>query len=146
MNTIACHVCGSGFAAVRRDARFCSAACRKSASRTNVPEAPQNRTSSPSKRRREDEVFDLNMVLCEAYYGMPPAARASYLENLIDLARAGNPRLREVLSNLFLLRTREGSRKTNFRRSRAYPTIAQEAHRFTTSRWGVHVREAVRNT
>lgn len=104
-----------------------------------------NRTTSPSKRRREDELFDLNMVLCETYYGMPPASRPDYLESLIDRARAGEAKIAEVLSNLMLLKASEGSRKVNLRGSRAYPTIAQEAHRFTSETWGVHIRDAVRD-
>lgn len=142
MPDLTCHTCGAGFTSVRRDARSCSPACRQSVCRGGKP---INRRTSPTKRRQENELFDLNMVLCERYYATKPADRPAYLEHLIDTARAGNGRMREVLSNLVLLKASEGRRATNLRSSRSYPTIAQEANQFTQETWGVHIRDAVRD-
>ena len=142
MNTPACHQCGEAFTAVRSDAKFCATKCRMAASRKANPEPPENRTTSHSKRRREDELLDLHMLLCENYYGMKPADRPEYLEGLIDRAAGGDTKVRQVLTNVYLLRASQPKRSTNYRASRAYPTLAQEAHRFTSATWGVSIKDA----
>ena len=138
--TATCIQCGASFCAQRSTAKYCNTTCRKAASRGGVPE---NRTTSPAQRRREDEFFDLHMRLCETYYGMPPADRPAYLEALIDRARAGENKIKRTLTNLLLLKTPESSRVYNFRASRAYPTIAQETSRFTQDTWGMSIKHAV---
>ncbi len=140
MISITCHQCGASFYAQRSSAKFCDATCRKASSRGGVPE---NRTTSPTKRRREDELFNLHMILCKTYYGMPPADRPAYLEGLIDRARNGDNNVKEILTNLYLLKAKEGSKVYNYRGSRAYPTIPQEASRFVTTNWGVSIGDAV---
>ena len=149
MNTIACHECGSGFDAVRRDARFCSPACRKVVSRRENPEPPMSRATSPSKRRREDEVFDLHAVFSTTYYGMHPYARPQYLEGLIDRAIAGETKVKAVLTNPILFRSHTGKggelqKRYHHRRCIAYPTIPCEAHRFTQECWGVSLLDALK--
>ena len=148
MPTLACRQCGQGFEAVRPHAKFCNPACRKSASRSNNPEPPMNRQTSPSKRRREDEVFDLHDVLCETYYRMHPKARPHYLETLIDRAIEGDTKIKAVLLNPVLIRSHTGKggnlqKRYHFRRCFAYPTIPFEAHRFTMSAWGVSLFDAL---
>lgn len=138
--TATCIQCGASFCAQRSTAKYCNTTCRKAASRGGTPE---NRTTSPSQRRREDEFFELHMRLCETYYGMPPADRPAYLETLIDRARAGENKTKRTLTNLLLLKSSESSRVYNLRSSRAYPTIAQEASRFTQDFWGVSIKDAV---
>ena len=137
---VTCIHCGASFCAQRSTAKYCNTTCRKAASRGGVPE---NRTNSPAQRRREDEFFDLHMRLCETYYGMPPADRPAYLELLIDRARAGENKIKRILTCLYLLKTPECSRVYNLRASRAYPTISQEASRFTQDFWGVSIKDAV---
>ena len=140
MRTVTCNQCGASFCAQRSSAKYCNPSCRKAASRGGIHE---NRQSSPTKRRRENEFFDLHMRLCEFYYGIPPIDRERYLESLIDRAREGDTRIKQVLTCLYLLKPKEGSKVYNFRGSRAYPTIAQEASRFVQTRWGVSIRDAV---
>ena len=148
MNTIACRECGSGFDAVRRDASYCSPACRKKSSRRVNPEPPMNRTSSSAQRRREDELFELHDLFCETYYGMHPNARPAYLESLIDRAISGETSIKRVLTNPVLVRSHTGKggnlqKRYHFRRSMAYPTLPYEAHRFTKGRWGVSLFDAI---
>lgn len=148
MHTIACHQCGEGFEAVRPHAKFCAPACRKTSSRRNNPEPPMNRISSPSKRHREDEVFDLHDVLCGTYYGMHPHARSRYLETLIDRAIEGDAKAKAVLTCPVLVRSHTGKggnlqKQYHFRRCFAYPTIPFEAHRFTMETWGVSLFDAL---
>jgi len=100
-----------------------------------------NRTTSPTKARREDELLDLNWVLRENCLALPSHKRPAYLESLIDRAIAGETRIREVLTNLYLLRTGKSGRRKTVR----YPTIAHLAHKFTRDTWGVHIRDAVRS-
>jgi hypothetical protein len=135
-----CTMCGASFCARRSTAKYCNATCRKAASRGGTPE---NRRTSPSQCRREDEFFDLHMLLCETYYGLPPADRPAYLEFLVDRARAGENKIKRILTNLYLLKASKCSRVYNLRASRNYPTIAQEASRFTRDIWGVSIKDAV---
>lgn len=138
--TATCIQCGASFCAQRSTAKYCNTTCRKAASRGGVPE---NRTTSPVQRRREDEFFDLHMRLCETYYGMPPAERPVYLEGLIDRARFGDSRIKRILTNLYLLKASTSSHVFNLRSSKRYPTIAKEAAAFTKDNWGVSIRDAV---
>jgi len=140
MKSVTCHQCGASFCAQRSTAKFCNPTCRKASARGGIPE---NRRTSPTKCRRENELFDLHMLLCETYYGMPPAARGAYLEGLIDRARDGDNKIKHILTNLYLLKAKEGSKVYNFRSNRAYPTITQEASRFVTANWGVSIKDAV---
>jgi len=140
MKTVTCKQCGASYRAQRATAKYCNASCRKAASRGGIPE---NRRTSPTKRRRENEFFELHMLLCKRYYGLPPKDRGAYLETLVDRAREGDNKIKHILTNVYLLRAKEGSRVYNFRGSRAYPTIAQEASRFTTAYWGVSIKDAV---
>ncbi|PUB11322.1 hypothetical protein [Yoonia sediminilitoris] len=135
-----CIKCGASFCAQRSTAKYCNPTCRKAMSRGGIPE---NRRTSPSQRRREDEFFDLHMRLCETYYGMPPADRPAYSMALIDRARAGESKIKRVLTNPLLLNASESSRVYNWRSSRAYPTIAQEAAKFSQDKWGVSIGHAV---
>lgn len=146
MHSPACRQCGKAFDAVRSDAKFCSAACRQAMSRRYVP---INRTSSPTKRRREDELFDLHYRLCETYYGMHPNARPFYLEGLIDRAIEGEAKVQAVLTNPILVRSHLGpggdlQKRYHFRGCFAYPTLPFEAHRFTMYTWGVTLFDCLR--
>jgi hypothetical protein len=147
MHLKTCHQCGSSYTAKRSDARTCSTNCRIKLSRGG---RAMNRTESPSKRRREDELFDLHKVLCETYYTMPPMRRPGYLQSLIERAVAGDAQIKAILTNPVLVRSHTGRsgelrKRFHFRGSIAYPTLPYEAHRFTMECWGMSLFEALDN-
>lgn len=141
MHDVSCQQCGVFFHARRSDAKFCDAACRKAASRGGISE---NRSTSPTEARRQDELLALHMDLCATYYGLPPADRQVYLKGLIDRARAGDAKIRRILTNWVLLRPREmKARAVHYRGTPAYPTLAQEAHEFCKWYWDAGIAYVV---
>jgi len=84
--------------------------------------------------------------MAERLYSLPPCERWGYLKDLIDEARSGNTKLREILSNYKLLHPHPQNDKWMFpRKSRAYYTIAQAAERYCWFFWGFGVVKVVYN-
>lgn len=145
MHTLSCHQCGRAFEALRSDAKTCSRACRDAKFRDGKT---ISRNTSPTQKRREDELFDLHALHCRAYYATPPRDRQAYLEWLIDRAMAGERPIKRMLSSPVLLRSHTGrggdlQKRYHRNRSWAYPTLPREAHDFTLRTWGVSLLEAL---
>ncbi len=133
-----CDHCGCEFTAKRTTAKYCSDKCRKDkhqkAKRNKTPVSAAN---SPTERRAQMELFELNMRLAESYYSHPPADRPKYLVNLIVLARQGNNEIKRVLTNRLFLRAFPAEERHKCWRGN--PTVAQEAHRLCKTVVGVGV-------
>ena len=89
-----CFVCGTTIQSQRTTKKYCSANCRQKANRNQ-----QNSASSTTKARTNAEFFDRAKRLAEVLYTLPPEKRLGFMQQLIDEARAGNTKLREVLTN-----------------------------------------------
>jgi len=89
-----CCVCGTTIQSQRTTKKYCSANCRQKANRNQ-----QNSASSTTKARTNAEFFDRAKRLAEVLYTLPPEKRLGFMQQLIGEARAGNTKLREVLTN-----------------------------------------------
>ena len=147
MNILSCHQCGQAFEAVRSDAKTCSRACRDARSNGGQP---INRLTSPTQKRRENELFELHALHCGIYYSVTrPADRPAYLERLIDRAFDGDQSIKRMLTNPVLMRSFVGKdgryqKRYHFRNSGEYPTLPREANRFTLDTWGVSLLDALK--
>lgn len=134
-----CKHCECQFEARRKDMVYCSANCRVYASRSI-----QNSQNSPTKRRTNYELFDTAILMGDRLYSLPPFERLGYIKGLIDNARSGNTKLREILSNYKLLHPDpENERWMLPRRCPEYSTIAQAAHLYCWKFWCADVRDVV---
>ena len=134
-----CKHCEGQFEARRKDMVYCSANCRVYASRPI-----QNSQHSPAKARKNYELFDTAMLMGERLYSLPPFERFGYIKDLIDDARSGNTKLREILSNYKLLHPNPENESWMFpRRCRQYSTIAQAAHIYCWKFWNADVGDVV---
>jgi len=73
---------------------FCSANCRKRSSEGN-----KNSFVSYEKKNHNMRLFDSATRIAEMYFQMSPFERLGLMREYIILARQGNGKMREVLSN-----------------------------------------------
>ena len=134
-----CINCGNIFLAKRKDKKYCSDNCRKDFSRIT-----QNSFCSPTKSRTNAEFFDKARRLGDHLYDLPPTARLGYMKELVDEARNGNTKLREILSNWKLRHPHPENDTWMFPRGRrAYSTIAQAAQSYCWKFWKANVDDVV---
>ncbi len=88
-----CCVFGTTIQSQRTTKKYCSANCRQKVNRNQ-----QNSASSTTKARTNAEFFDRAKRLAEVLYTLSPEKRLA-LCSTIGEARAGNTKLREVLTN-----------------------------------------------
>ena len=65
------------------------------------------------------------------------------MKELIDEARGGNTKLRNLLSNYYLRHPNKSDEWLYARGSRQYMTIAQAANAYCWKFWGTHVSDVV---
>ena len=136
-----CCVCGTTIQSQRTTKKYCSANCRQKANRNQ-----QNSASSITKARTNAEFFDRAKRLAEVLYTLPPEKRLGFMQQLIGEARAGNTKLREVLTNQKLLWPNPIEEKHLFHRSDpAYCTIAQAAQYYCKRFWKANVADVAYN-
>lgn len=136
-----CCVCGTTIQSQRTTKKYCSANCRQKANRNQ-----QYSASSTTKARTNAEFFDRAKRLAEVLYTLPPEKRLGFMQQLIGEARAGNTKLREVLTNQKLLRPNPIEEKHLFHRSDpAYCTIAQAAQYYCKRFWKANVADVAYN-
>ena len=136
-----CCVCGTTIQSQRTTKKYCSANCRKKANRNQ-----QYSASSTTKARTNAEFFDRAKRLAEVLYTLPPEKRLGFMQQLIGEARAGNTKLREVLTSQKLLRPNPIEEKHLFHRSDpAYCTIAQAAQYYCKRFWKANVADVAYN-
>ena len=136
-----CCVCGATIQSQRSTKKYCSANCRQKATRNQ-----QNSASSKTKARTNAEFFDRAKRLAEELYTLPPEKRLGFMQRLIAEARAGNTKLREVLTNQELLRPNPIEEKHLFHRSEpTFCTIAQAAQYYCKRYWRANVADVAYN-
>jgi len=128
MNTLVCQECLEEFQAKRKDAKFCTPACRRASHRESVG-------NTITEARRNKEFFDLHMRMCETYYGLRPDQRQDYLQDLIEKAWGGDTMIRRILTNRVLLRPDYSETHLFYRGNPEWPTLAQEAHAYAKFNW-----------
>ena len=82
----------------RPNKKFCSANCRKRSS-----EPLQNSYESSEKKKRNLVLFDSASRLAEIYFQKPPIERLALMRDYVTMAREGNTKMREILSNSYLM-------------------------------------------
>lgn len=81
--------------------------------------------------------------MADTLYDLPPFERLGHMKDLIDEARAGNAKLRKLLSNYRLRKPSQDEEWLYARGSRQYMTIAQAANAYCYCYWGTHVTDVV---
>lgn len=133
----ACPVCGTEFT-FKSNKKYCSKSCSRNATRPK-----QNSRKSPSKKNHNKRFFEEAKFLAECLYDLPPAERLGYMKDLVDRARAGDTRLREILSNYKLRRANPEESWWFPRGSAEYLTIAQAAQNYCRRFWWANVSDVV---
>lgn len=91
----------------------------------------QNAYNSPTKRRKDAELFDAALRIGEALYALPLEQQLGYMQDLIAQAREGNSKLRQILTNRKLLKPNSVNELWLFPNGTPmYCTIAQDAKRY----------------
>ncbi|MEW2915511.1 hypothetical protein AB1A64_00420 [Ruegeria sp. ANG10] len=140
-----CPNCGLEFQPRRRNQKYCQPNCRKGAyQQKDRKKNPVNAKSSPTKRRGNTEFFELANRLAEDMYSMKPSERLGFMKDLVDQARSGNQKIREVLTNQFILYATVDEYPWLFhRRSRSFQNITQAANAYCRKFWGTGVLEII---
>lgn len=88
--------------------------------------------------------FDKALRLAELLYTLPVPLRLGFMQDLIAQARAGDKKLRQILTNQYLLRPDHNEKWLFHRKCPAsYFTIAQAADRYCRKFWGYGVKDVV---
>ena len=136
-----CCFCGATIQSQRSTKKYCSANCRQKANRNQ-----QNLASIKTKARTNAELFDRAKRLAEELYTLPLEKRLGFMQSLIAEARAGNTKLRKVLTNQKLLKPNPIEEKHLFHRSEpTYCTIAQAAQYYCKRYWKANVADVAYN-
>ena len=141
-----CANCHQTFERRRKDQIYCGARCRKAShQKADRKLHPKNSKCSPTTWRKNMEFFDTAARLAEELYSKPPSERLGHMKDLVDRARAGNTKLREILTNPILLKPDRKSKRLFHRRCPvSYYTIAQAADRYCRKFWKSGVVKVVR--
>ena len=139
LDTNLCMHCLGPYKARRMGQRFCSNKCRVYHNRP-----PQNAHSSPTKARESREFFDTAKLMGERLYNLPTTERLGHMQEIIEEARQGNTKLREILSNWKLRNPDPECEVWMYpRRDQSYCTIAQAAQNYCRKFWNANVEDVV---
>ena len=83
--------------------------------------------------------------MADTYYGLPPFERLGYMKDLIDDAREGNAKVRELLTNYYIRKPPPECDYLYGQGRYSNRTIAQVADGYCWYFWGTHVNDVVRN-
>ena len=125
----------------RRNQIYCSANCRK-----RYSEPAQNSLNSREKKNRNMRLIDSASRIAELYFTRPPFERLGMMRGYIALAKQGNGKMREILSNEYLL-----DRKNNYgnpfkgKRGKSFGSLAQACEEYCQYYWNASAREVVYN-
>ncbi|WP_147405487.1 hypothetical protein [Cereibacter sphaeroides] len=140
-----CPNCSEDFERCRKDQRYCSDRCRKNASQRRDRIAnPRNSRHSPTKRRENELLFDISLRIAEDIYTLPPDQRFDYVSEIVNTARSGNARLRNILTNR-VFRYPDPNKKRLFHRScpASYFTASEVVEVFSRLVWSSGLTEVV---
>ena len=135
-----CQHCEASFTG-RKNKIYCSANCRKRHS-----EPVQNSLKSKEKKNHNMRLFDSASRVAELYFKRPPFDRLEMMRGYIELAKQGNGKMREILSNEYLL-----DNKNNYgnpfkgKRGKSFGSLAQACEEYCRRYWNASAREVVHN-
>ena len=105
----------------RRNQIFCSSNCRK-----RYSEPVQNSLKSKEKKNHNMRLFDSASRVAELYFKRPPFERLGMMRDYIALAKQGNGKMREILSNKYLLdQTNNYGNPFKGKRGKSFGSLAQ---------------------
>jgi hypothetical protein len=118
---------------------FCSANCRKRSSEGN-----KNSFVSYEKKNHNMRLFDSATRIAEMYFQMSPFERLGLMREYIILARQGNGKMREVLSNEFLMDCKNDyGNPFRGKRGKSYGSLAQACETYCQYFWNASARDVV---
>jgi len=125
----------------RPNKKFCSANCRKRSS-----EPLQNSYESSEKKKRNLVLFDSASRLAEIYFQKPPIERLALMRDYVTMAREGNTKMREILSNSYLMdKKNDYGNPYKGKRGRSYGSLAQSCDAYCRYFWNASATDVVRN-
>lgn len=144
----ACPACGSRFEVKRSDQIYCTSKCRKNSfSRKDRKENPRNSRYSPTKWRENYDLLERNRRLVELYAKQKNVdGRESVIEQVISAAENGHGQLRSLLTNEKFLRPKRTQSLLSCPGYEPFGTIAQIANRYSWTKWGCSISEALKHS
>lgn len=141
-----CPACRSGFMPSRKDQKFCSSGCRKTAfSRKDREKNPHNSQYSPTKWRENLDLFDRNIRLVDVVgKEKDPEKRGAIIERIITLAENGHGQIRSLLTNKMFLYPDRTNKLLFCPGYEHMGTIAQIANRYSWRMWGCSITEVLK--
>ena len=124
----------------RSNKKYCDATCRQYRNRVQ-----QNSESSPVTAREIEEILHSARALADFLYEHSPFERLGVMKDLIDEARAGNARLRRVLSNQYIRNLPKEHDWVRAYGSEENLTISEAANRYCWRFWKSNVTDVVYN-
>ena len=125
----------------RRNQIFCSANCRK-----RYSEPVQNSLKSKEKNNHNMRLFDSASRVAELYFKRLPFDRLGLMREYIALAKQGNGKMRDILSNKYLLdRTNNYGNSFKGKRGKSFGSLAQACEEYCRRYWKASAREVVYN-
>jgi len=110
----------------RPNKKFCSSNCRK-----RFSEVIQNSFESREKKKRNYVLFDSAARLAKIYVQHSPFERLGLMQNYISMAREGNTKMREMLSNVYLRDSKNDyGNSYKGKRGRSYGSLAATCERY----------------
>ena len=135
-----CPNCGHPISG-RPNKKFCSANCRKRSS-----EPLQNSYESSEKKKRNLVLFDSASRLAEIYFQKPPIERLALMKDYVTMAREGNTKMREILSNSYLMdKKNDYGNPYKGKRGRSFGSLAMECEDWCRRFWNSSAADVVRN-
>ena len=125
----------------RPNKKFCSPNCRK-----RFSEGLQNSFESREKKKRNCILFDSAARLAKIYFAQSPFGRLGLMQNYISMARGGNTKMREILSNYYLMKSdNDYGNPYKGNRGRNYGSLAAACERYCRYYWNASAADVVYN-
>jgi len=125
----------------RSDKKFCSPNCRK-----RFSEGTQNSFESREKKKRNYVLFDSAARLAKIYVQYSPFERLGLIQSYILMAREGNTKMREILSNHYLMKPdNDYGNPYKGSRGRSFGSLAAACERYCRYYWNASAADVVYN-
>ena len=135
-----CKHCGNPISG-RPNKKYCSSNSRKRCS-----EGKQNSLESREKKKRNLILFDSAARLAKIYFAQSPFERLGLMQTYILMAREGNSKMREILSNSYL-RSPKNDYGNPYKgiRGRNFGSLAAACERYCRYYWNASSADVVCN-
>jgi len=125
----------------RPNKKFCGPNCRK-----RFSERTQNSFTSREKKRRNFVLFDSATRLAEIYFQQPPFERLGLMHTYIEMAKEGESKMREILSNAYLWDWKNDyGNPYKGKRGRSFGSLAAACERYCRYYWNASAADVVYN-